>query len=407
MGTDPDTRLYGTVERRLLRTTSMLFCLVALLGLVGLVFWVLGQIVTLFYNLVLPLSIAGICALVLYPLTDFLEDRVGLPRVVAAGLILLVFAVVAAGIVLVLLPVVVQQLMAFGKALPEMLEGWKGYLSIRFPGLTSIVAAHIEDGGLEGLLPELGGTGATITSSLGILGGLAFIPLFLFFTLMSGERIRGKAAELLSIFSAPMQQNVLYFMDVFVGQVTAFFQGQLIIALMMGILFAIGFTLIDLEVGILIGLLLGLLNIVPLLGTLIGLLVVLPLAYFQPGGGLSLLGLSVLVLALVQMIEGWLLTPKIMADRTGLHPALVVIAIFFWGTALDGILGMILAVPLTAFFVAIWSQLKDGLMRSMSSHDSRSQIKIYQGSGSDSPTEAVRGEAVESRPADSKVVSSR
>ncbi len=103
-----------------------------------------------------------------------------------------------------------------------------------------------------------------------------------------------------------------------------------------------------------IGLTLGVLNIIPYLGTIIGLGITLPLAFFQPGGGLVTLGLVLLVQVIVQNIEGWFLTPKIMGERTGLHPVVIIIAIFFWGTALDGILGMILAIPLTAFFVTAW-----------------------------------------------------
>jgi predicted PurR-regulated permease PerM len=61
-----------------------------------------------------------------------------------------------------------------------------------------------------------------------------------------------------------------------------------------------------------------------------------------------------LVKLTVQNIEGWFLTPKIMGDRTGLHPVTIIVAIFFWGTAFKGILGMILAIPLTAFFVTAW-----------------------------------------------------
>ena len=61
-----------------------------------------------------------------------------------------------------------------------------------------------------------------------------------------------------------------------------------------------------------------------------------------------------LVKVIVQAIEGWALTPKIMGDRTGLHPVAIMVAIFFWGTAFGGVLGMLLAIPLTAFFVTAW-----------------------------------------------------
>ena len=61
---------------------------------------------------------------------------------------------------------------------------------------------------------------------------------------------------------------------------------------------------------------------------------------------------------LVQLLEGYLLTPKIMGRQTGMHPVVVIVAIFFWGTALGGILGMIAAIPLTAFLIVVWRLLR-------------------------------------------------
>lgn len=65
---------------------------------------------------------------------------------------------------------------------------------------------------------------------------------------------------------------------------------------------------------------------------------------------------------MVQLIEGYLLTPKIKGERTGLHPMVIIVAIFFWGSALDGILGMILAIPLTAFLVVLWRLAREKYM---------------------------------------------
>ena len=100
------------------------------------------------------------------------------------------------------------------------------------------------------------------------------------------------------------------------------------------------------------------LNIIPYLGTIIGLAIALPLAFFQPGGGWQLVGLVLLVKAVVQCVESWVLTPKIMGHHTGLHPVAIIVAVFFWGTAFEGILGMLLAIPLTAFFVTAWRLAK-------------------------------------------------
>jgi predicted PurR-regulated permease PerM len=115
-------------------------------------------------------------------------------------------------------------------------------------------------------------------------------------------------------------------------------------------------------------LMLGVLNIVPYLGTILGLSIALPLAFFQPEGGLNLLLVVVGVFVVVQCIEGWYLTPKIMGSRTGLHPVTIIVAIFFWGTALGGILGMILAIPLTAFFVTAWRLLKRKYLGALAGH---------------------------------------
>ena len=145
----------------------------------------------------------------------------------------------------------------------------------------------------------------------------------------------------------------------FLNIIVAFFRGQLIIAFLQGLLFAIGFALVGLKYGLALGFALGFLNVIPYLGSLLGLSITLPLAYFQDGGGLLTLAVVMAVFTVVQAIEGYVLTPKIMGNRTGLHPMAIIVAVFFWGSALGGILGMILAIPLTAFLVVFWRLAKE------------------------------------------------
>lgn len=371
----PEQRLFNTVELRLFRYTAVVLSLVALTALIGIIVWSFGRVLSVFYNLLLPLALAGILALVLYPAVGSLERWLRLPRVLAIVLVLVVFFVAIGGLIFLLVPTVVSQAVQLMTVLPDILANWQERFSSHFPELSAMISSRMENGGgneSKPVLPGLEDPGKIIMSYLGLLAGIGFVPFLLFFALLSGGLLRGKASELLSVFHKTTQQKVLYFMDVFVGYITAFFQGQLIIAVCMGTLYALGFTLIGLKFGVLVGLVLGLLNIVPFLGTLIGLLVVLPMAYLQPEGGIQLLLMTGLVFAAVQLIESWLLTPRIMANHSGLHPALVVISLFFWGTALGGIIGMVLAVPLTAFFVAIWSEIKASLKRSLSSRDARS-----------------------------------
>ena len=394
MSTQPEGPLFGSVERRLFHVTAVLGTIIALVLLIALVVWALAETLSHFYKLVLPLSVAGILALVLYPVADYLEARLGLHRAVAAGLILLLFLAIFAGAVILLLPTLIRQISHFSDTLPGVLSSWQDYLSARFPGTFKAVMANVEEGALKEIVPEMEHPGVAIKSYAGIVVGLGFMPLFLFFALASGKQLRTQIESFLAVFSEAAQKNILYFIDVFTRQVTGFFQGQLVIAVIMGVMFAAGFTAIGLKGGILVGLVLGLLNIVPFLGTLVGLLIVLPLAYFQPDGSLNLVGLSLLVFLVVQLVESWLLTPKIMANRSGLHPALVVISVFFWGTALNGIIGMILAVPLTAFLVAVWAQAKNSLARGMTADDDVSRIALPAGSPPEAssvrhPTDAV------------------
>ncbi len=370
MSAIPETRLFGAVERRLFKTTAVLFAIVALASLIAGVIWILGITLAFFYNLVMPLSVAGILALVLYPVVDYLEQRSSMSRLTATTAVVVLFFAIFFGVIILVVPAVIREIVLFAEAAPAILARWEENLTEQFPGVARLITESAQAGDIKEVMPNLQSTGESVRSFAGVLAGLSFVPLIVFFALLSGGRLHARITGVLSVFSSKTQKNVMYFIDVFLSQVTGFFQGQLVIAMIMGAMYAAGFSLIGLDGGIVIGLVLGLLNIVPFLGTLVGLLIVSPLAYMQPSGGFQLLGLSLLIFSIVQLVESWLLTPKIMADRSGLHPALVVISVFFWGTAFGGITGMILAVPLTAFLIAVWKQVKASLTRSLiSDHD--------------------------------------
>ncbi len=380
MSVEPGHPLFGTVERRLFRATAVLFVIVALGALIAGTVWVLGIALAFFYNLIMPLAVAGILALVLHPVVSHLERWAWLNRLTATLIVVLLFIAAIAGLVVMVVPALIREIVLFAEMVPGILARWYEFMKETFPAFTQMVMETADEGEVKQALPGLQRTGETARSFAGMLVGLSFVPLILFFALLSGARLHDHVTEMLSVFSSKTQSKTMYFIDVFLAQMTGFFQGQLVIAVIMGILFSIGFSIIGLKGGILIGMLLGLLNIVPFLGTLIGLLVVLPWSYMQPGGSFQLLGLSLIVFTAVQLVESWVLTPKIMADRSGLHPALVIISVFFWGTAFGGITGMILAVPLTAFIIAAWGQAKPGLTFSLQSDHEASRIDTSVGS---------------------------
>jgi predicted PurR-regulated permease PerM len=175
-----------------------------------------------------------------------------------------------------------------------------------------------------------------------------------FFLMMPRLRPGSLDAGHFPFFKTGTAEDVIFLIREFFSLVVIFFRGQIIICLLQGILFAIGFTLAGLNYGVILGLMLGFLNIVPYLGSMLGLSVCLPMAWFQVGGGPTMLLVVIGVFCVVQAIEAYVLTPRIMGSATGLSPLAIIIGIFFWGAALDGILGMILAIPLTAFAVVLW-----------------------------------------------------
>jgi len=124
------------------------------------------------------------------------------------------------------------------------------------------------------------------------------------------------------------------------------------------VLYGVGFMLVGLPYGFIIGFTLGVLNLVPLFGTVTCLPIALPLAFFGDGGSLLRLSGVVGVWLVGQVLDGYLITPKIQGNKTGLGYAGVIFSFFFWAAVFRSILGLLLAIPLSAFCVVLWRSLK-------------------------------------------------
>ena len=184
----------------------------------------------------------------------------------------------------------------------------------------------------------------------------AVLPVYLGFFLLGAPMEGDKLEPFLPFLKEKTRAAVVSLANQFLDMLVSFFRGQIIIAVIQGVLFGLGFWMVGLDYGLLIGFVLGLMNIVPYLGNLIGLSIVLPMAAMQ--GGVLRLCLCLGVFALVQIFEGWFLTPRIMGNRTGLHPVAVIFSLFFWGVLLGGMYGLMLGIPLSAFIVATWRLVK-------------------------------------------------
>lgn len=365
-------------QRNLLTSAVALLASVVILAFLFGVFLLLKSFVTTFAGVLWPLAVAGIVAMILKPMVNWCQDRLKMNRTVAIVAIYVVILLVLSLILGFLLPLLFDQTVKFVHRFPEIWANLNNALSEKFPAVESFIVGLIGQEQFDSTKSLLSGQVQTVLESapsaaqdifskvgkiLSIGTGLAIIPVYLFFFLSSDRDVVKDLDSQLSFIKPEWRKDILFLVREFVGSIEAFFRGQILIGLIIGVLLSIAFTTIGVNFGIGLGLFIGALNIIPYLGTIIGLGTVLPIAYFQPDGGLTLMLLALLSFFLVQALEGYVLTPRIMGKQTGLHPMTIIIAIFFWGVALDGLLGMVLAIPLTAFFVVAWRLAKRKYLR--------------------------------------------
>ena len=354
------------------RTVGFTLTLAAVFGAIVLIiggFIVLGRMVSFFSSVLWPLAVAGVLALILRPVVDLLVRRLKLRRPAAVTLLYGTVTLALGGLLFLLLPPLIDQLLDFIGYVPTLWADAGNKFAAYYPEWIALAKRQLANPTIRQLadtavtegraflsttLPSLRSAGGGLLGVGAFATHVAIIPVYLFFFLLSDGDPTKNLPDHLPFVKRGLREDLVFLVREFIGIVASFFRGQLLIGLIMGVLLAFGFTFVGLKFGLFIGLFIGVLNIIPYLGSIIGIAITLPLAFLQPGGGWQLIGLVALVKIIVQTLEGWVLTPKIMGDRTGLHPVTIIVAIFFWGTAFDGILGMLLAIPLTAFFVTAW-----------------------------------------------------
>jgi predicted PurR-regulated permease PerM len=363
----------GPRQRATVAAAMTLGAVLVLLAVFSGIVWALARFVGAFQNVLLPPVVAGVLTMLLRPYYSWL---VKVCRGTQAGGLVLFFltALIPLGVFIWFAGVfAANQLLRLFEDLPSMLNAMQEAGRSLWPqvaallekyGLMSEFGDLVENPGemvakvLRASWERMSQPIAQMFQSAAGLFAWAVLPLYLAFFLMAKPLEPKQIGEFLPFLKKETREDVIYLFDQFIGILLTFFRGQIIIALAQGVLFAVGFAIVGFPYGIVIGMTLGLLNIIPYLGSIAGLGVALPMAYFGDDGGVLRVALALGVFGVVQAIEGYFLTPRIMGNRTGLHPALIVFAVFFWGVALGGILGMMLAIPLTAFAVVFWRLLK-------------------------------------------------
>lgn len=367
-----DAPLLSPSQKRIVAAGGTALATVFLAATFYFLFVLLREFVTQFKNVLLPLAIAAILATLLRPLITLCETKTRLNRVGGIALLFSLVLMVLIAVAVFVLPPALNTAGEFLKMAPDLLIRLMQFLQGLAPTIWEWLTEQLGEspetylmkslqGNTELMQQALAQVQSSTGSMLAFLGGLfgqiaaySIIPVYLFFILNGDRNIWKDVDKQLSFLPDERRQDLVFLSKQFSQILVSFFRGQIVIGLLLGVVLSVGFGLAGLKFGIAIGFVLGLLNIIPYLGTMLGIITVLPVAYLQEGGGGVLIALCALVFAIGQLLTDYVFTPRIMGEKTGMSPMLIIFSIFFWGAALGGLLGMILAIPLTAFFLVFW-----------------------------------------------------
>jgi predicted PurR-regulated permease PerM len=332
---------------------------------IGALLWVLKPVFAI-------LAASAGFAYILDPWADWLERR-GLSREAAIGVIFSTLLTGAALVLLLFVPSFVRQgeeiwarLGPSIRNLDESLAPTLAWISDKTGQDVALDLTDFEDlatGWLAENADKAQEYGTNVvrglfTQGLGVVNtilNLTLMPVFVFYLLRDWDRMVTAIGELVPPAYRPRVTRVATEVD---RRLSAFVRGQITVSAIMAVLYSAGLLLVGIDLAVAVGVLSGALFIVPYLGTAVGVVLASVLALMKFGLGWELLQVAV-VFVVVQGIEGYLLTPRIVGEQVGLSPLVVMVALIV-GASLMGIWGMLLAIPITAVlsvFAAEWIDL--------------------------------------------------
>jgi len=181
---------------------------------------------------------------------------------------------------------------------------------------------------------------------IGYIVGFLLIPVYLFFFLKDSSSIREQWSDYVPVRQSKFKEELVSLLNEVNGYLIAYFRGQVLVSIIDGVITGIILAFLGLDYALIIGISLAIFGIIPFVGIIITALPAMLIAASQIDGPAPLV--VALVFIAVQQIDGLLIQPKIVGDSVGLHPLTVIFSVLFWSLLIGGILGALLAVPLTA-----------------------------------------------------------
>ncbi len=318
-----------------------------------------GWLIYLLAPVITPFAISAVLAYLGDPLVDRLEKvslgRWKLGRTVAVSIVFVLMLSLLIVVLLIIVPLLVEQIRTLIHLLPRWIE-W--FSATALPWLAGKLGFELKDFDsahfsqvFKDYWREISTAAFKVVDYVSrggmavaaLLTNLILIPVVTFYLLRDWDPLIRAIHDLLPRnMEAEISRTVIEVDDV----LGAFFRGQLMVMLALGLIYSIGLSLVGIELGVLIGMGAGLLSIVPYLGSIVGVLVAVVAAIFQFQDVFHPL-MVLLVFGVGQTAEGMYLTPKLVGDQIGLHPVTVIFAVLAGGQ-LFGFLGILLALPVAA-----------------------------------------------------------
>jgi predicted PurR-regulated permease PerM len=355
--------LYPTLWQKKVLWAALTALAIFFLGALG-VYIIYGTALVLRFlqPLLIPVVVAGILAYLLDPVVEWLCHR-GVKRTNAViyvfGLVLLPMI----GIGFWITPQIYHQSVALGKDVPNYVESTRHWILNTIQKYQQIYAnnPYIRDAiqktgdWVQEQLPTLPGKiWAFISNSVegflgafGFLLGLVLVPISLYVFLKDARTISENWSDYLPLRASAFKDEVVSCLTEINSYLIAFFRGQLLVSLVDGALLGIALIILGLKFGMLIGIMVAVLALIPYLGVILCWIPAVVIAAVQWQDWHHPIYVTLIFVA-VQQFESWLISPKIVGNSVGLHPLTVMVAVLGWSLLIGGLLGAILAVPLTA-----------------------------------------------------------
>ncbi len=342
------------------RVIRIIFSIVIIGGLL--------YLITILRAALLPFLIAWLLAYMTQPFVKFFQYKLGLKsRILSIIAVIICGLLVISAAVAIVVPSIAQEaertlslVRTYSPSeghVPLIPESWIVYLenNLNANQLMELLSRENIQDAIHKLVPKVWNILSGTFSILFSITIIFLILLYFIFILLDYEKIVGGWIVLIPKHFRPFARGLA---DDVEQSMNRYFRGQSLIALCVGILFAIGFKIVGFPLGVSLGLFIGVLNLIPYLQT-IGLIPMVMLSLLksaETGQNFWIIfGSGLLVMGIVQCIQDLYLTPKIMGKTMGLNPAIILLSLSIWGTLL-GFIGLIIALPLTTLCLSYYKR---------------------------------------------------